>query len=311
MAGDVLIHPVNPRAGAQARAHTRSVPVTFVRAFGRFWHHGDLFSAAAISYYALFSLLPLSVLLLVGLQFIFPADRLVRNIGRLFGGLADTNIIISTIREAYTRERSLGLIGIIALIIAATGVFTALQVALDRIWECRGRIFHHRWGVGLLSMVISLLIFVGMLIAIFLVFRFIRFSPLGAWLGWPRTPRPGSGGGALAIAASLAQFAIFWTGYRFLSNAYVRWRDAWLGALIATAVWHVVGLGLNLYLARISDFGTFYHQAQAIMALLVWVYGLVCSFLFGAEFTVQWMAATPGAEAYEAPPETPGTAAAS
>ncbi len=307
MARDMLIHAARPQAGTAEHPHTRSAPAAFVRAFDRFWRHGDLFSAAAISYYALFSLLPLAILVLVSLQLIFPADRVVRNMGRLFGGLTDTNIIITTIKAALAQQRSVGLVGIVLLIAAATGVFTAVQQALDRIWECRGRVFHHRWLIGVMTMAMSLLIFLGMMLLTIFVFRLIRTSLVGMWLGWPRTPQPGSGGSALAIATSLAQFGIFWSGYRFLSNAYVRWRDAWPGALIATALWHVISLGLNVYLSRIADFGTLYHQVQAIMTLLVWVYGLVCSFLFGAEFTVQWTAAEK-AEEYAAPSD--GAAAA-
>ncbi len=303
----MLIHAARPRAGAAEHPHTRSVPAAFVRAFDRFWHHGDLFSAAAISYYALFSLLPLSILLLVSLQLILPADRVVRNMGRLFGGLADTNIIITTVKAALAQQRSVGLIGILLLIVAATGVFTAVQLALDRIWECRGRVFHQRWLIGVMTMAMSLLIFIGMMLITIFVFRLIRTSPLGVWLGWPRTPRPGTGGEAIAIAMSLAQFGIFWTGYRFLSNAYVRWRDAWPGALIATALWQVMGFGLGVYLSRFADFDSLYHQVQAIMTLLVWVYGLVCSFLFGAEFTVQWTATEKAAEEYAAPSDATAT----
>ncbi len=309
-AGNMLIRAAEPRH-AGGRPLARNVALTFgrttVRALDGFWRHGNLFSAAAISFSALFSLLPLAILFLVGLQVFVPEERLVRGMGRLFGGLTDTDIILRTVREAYIQKRSFGLIGAVTLIIAATGVFASVQAALDRVWECRGRVFHLRFLVGALTMASSLLIFLGMLLATILVYRLIRLSALGVLLGWPQTPgpSPGQAGGALTVATALAQFSIFWVGYRFLPNAFVRWRDAWPGALLATGVWHLISYGLSWYLARVADYATLYHQLQAIMALLASVYGLTCSFLLGAEFVVQWTAEPYGPEAV-APGSTPG-----
>jgi membrane protein len=285
--------PVAGRRRSTGLSLPRRVAFAFARAVAGFWRHGDLFSGAAISFYALFSLLPLAILLLMGLQLVVPSAVVTRNIGRLFGGLTEANILLRTIREAYVQQGSLGVIGAFSLVLAATGVFGALQVALDRVWECRGRILHLRFVVGILIMVLSLVIFLGMLLATIMAFRLIRYSQLGALLGWPHA-RPRGAGGVLTISTVLAQFAIFWVGYRFLPNAYVRWRDAWPGAAAATIVWHAIAYGLGWYLGRIADFATLYHQLQAIMALLVWVYGLSCSFLLGAEFTVHWTTGRPG-----------------
>src|SRR5690348_4468149 len=98
--------------GRQSAGHPRDrrADITFVRAVERFWRHGDFFSAAAISFYAMFSLLPLAILLLVSLQFVFPAnaDAISRNMGRLFGGLNDANILLRTIRAAYEGHGRLG-----------------------------------------------------------------------------------------------------------------------------------------------------------------------------------------------------------
>jgi len=257
----------------------------FARAVHKFWEHGDFFSSAAISFYALFSILPLVILLLVGLQAFYPYTLVQRNLGRLFG-LTESDVILRTVRDAYAQEATLGWVGIITLIFAATGVFTALQVALDRIWESRGRTVHIRFLVGVLTMGASLLIFLGMLIGTVYVFRFIRTSEIGVLLGWPRTPPRGTGN-ALTIATGLAQFGIFWTGYRFLPSVPVRWRDALPGAVVAAVVWHAIAYGLSWYLGTVADYSSLYHSLGVIVALLVWVYGLCASFLLGAEFVAQ------------------------
>jgi membrane protein len=267
----------------------RRARITFARAFMRFWRHGDLFPAAAISFYAIFSLLPLAILLLVSLQFIFnvPAATLSKNMGRLFGGLSDTDILLRTIRDAYTQHARLGWFGAIALVAAAAGVFSAVQVALNRVWEVPGRHFHFQFLLGIAMMATSLLVFLGLLLLIVYTMRFLRVSEVGALLGHPRLPRSGPLSG-LSITTAGAQFAVFWVGYRMLPNVRIRWRDAWLGALVGAVLWHIIALGLGWYLAVVSDYSTLYHQVEAIMVLIIWVYTLACCFLFGAEFVAEW-----------------------
>ncbi|HEV2281731.1 MAG TPA: YihY/virulence factor BrkB family protein [bacterium] len=276
------------QAPADAPA-VRRAGATFVRAVDRFVRHGDLFPAAAISFYAIFSLLPLAILLLVTLQLIFnlPAATVSKNMGRLFGGLTDTDIVLRTIRDAYTQHARLGWLGAAALVAAAAGVFSAVQVALNRVWEVPGRHFHLQFLLGIVMMATSLLVFLGMLLLIVYTMRFLRFSEVGALLGHPRLPRSGPLSG-LSITTAVAQFVVFWVGYRMLPNVRIRWRDAWLGALMGAVLWHIIAIGLGWYLAVVSDYSTLYHQVEAIMVLIIWVYALACCFLFGAEFVAEW-----------------------
>ncbi len=261
------------------------IAMAVARAVQKFWEHGDLFSGAAISYYALFSLLPLALLLLLALQALYSSEIVMRNLGRLFG-LTRADIVFETVRGAYAEHQSLGWVGFVTLVLAAAGVFSAVQAALDRVWEVRGRTVQHRFLIGILIMAASLLIFLGMLLGTVLTFRLIRTTLIGEWLGWPRIPPRGTRN-ALGIASALSQFTIFWTGYRFLPNVPVRWRDALPGALIAAGIWHGIAYLLGWYLGWVVDYTTLYHSLGAILALLVWVYGLSCTFLFGAEIVAQ------------------------
>ena len=275
--GPALASPEKSSIGRGAMAVARAVQ--------KFWEHGDLFSGAAIIYYALFSLLPLALLLLLALQTLYSSETVTRNLGRLFG-LTRADIVFETVRGAYAEHQSLGWVGFVTLVLAAAVVFSAVQAALDRVWEVRGRTVLTRFLIGILIMAASLLIFLGMLVGTALTFRLIRTTLIGEWLGWPRIPPRGTRN-ALGIASALSQFTIFWTGYRFLPNVPVRWRDALPGALIAACIWHGIAYLLGWYLGWVVDYTTLYHSLGAILALLVWVYGLSCTFLFGAEIVAQ------------------------
>jgi membrane protein len=281
-AGPTVLVPADP---LRDPPWPRRIAAVLVRAVGKFWEHGDLFSSAAISFYALFSLLPLVILFLVGLQLFAPYDVVQRNLGRLFG-LTESDLVLRTIREAYAQEATLGWIGAVTLMLAAAGVFSSVQVALDRVWENRGRMVHVRFLIGVLAMALSLLIFLGMLVATIFVFRLVRTSIVGEWFGWPRTPPSGTRD-ALNIAMALAQFVMFWVAYRFLPNVPVRWRDALPGAVVAAVVWHGIAYGLGWYLGTVTDYTSLYHSLGVVVALTAWVYGLSASFLLGAEFVAQ------------------------
>lgn len=214
----------------------RRVVVTFVCAAERFWRHGDLFSGAAISFYALLSLLPLTVLLLVSLRLIAPAPLVARHIAVVFGGRTGADLIPRIVGEAYEQERSLEWWGLLTLVVAATGVFAAVQTAFDRVWECRGRIMPIRLLFGAFMMAASLLIFLGMLVGTMLVFRLTHGGALSRLPGGSAAPGTGMRS-AINIATALAQFGIFWTAYRLLPSVSVRWDETWPGAVVATVVW--------------------------------------------------------------------------
>lgn len=260
--------------------------ITLVRAARNFWLHGNLFSSAAISYYSLFSLLPLAILLLLMIQFLLPSQRIEETIADLFGRGANGDILVRTLKDAYEQRKSLGWEGGIALILAATGVFTAVQGALDKVWECRGRMLPGRLAVGIFVMAGSLMVFLGAFLSTILVSHLFEFGDLAYVLGLPAIPfdRPH----AVALTSALAQFGLFVVGYRFLPSVPVRWRDVWPGAMLAAILWQVIVYLLGEYIGGIAGYTSLYHSLGVLVALLTWVYALACTFLYGAEFVAEW-----------------------
>jgi membrane protein len=111
--------------------------------FSDFAEDGGAQQAAALSYYTVFSLPPLLILLVTILGVVLdPADveRLVTGqAAALLGPTADE---LSTILEHAERPGAsrgvAGVVGIAALLFGATGAFMALQGALNRMWEVAG-----------------------------------------------------------------------------------------------------------------------------------------------------------------------------
>lgn len=250
--------------------------------------------AAAISYYTVFALPPLLVLILtmVGLL-VDPAEvqgRISGEVGLLIG--PDAARMVTTMVEQASRLRSgpAAVIGALALLLGATGAFMQLQGALNQAWDVPPR---ERRG-GLRGQLVKRVLSLGMILGIgFLLLVSMLLSAVlsaaGDALG---RMLPGFlSGGVLQILQLTISFlmisVLFGAIFKVLPDVDLGWRDVTVGA-VATALLFVVGKSLlGFYLGR-SEPGSAFGAAGALAAILVWIYYSAIILLLGAEFTQVW-----------------------
>ena len=249
---------------------------------------------AALAYYTAFSIAPLLVIVIAiaGLVVGEEAARgqLVDEIGRLMGTDAGRQIEQMIASARQTDGSILGTtLGIVTLLLGASGVFGELQAALNRVWDVEAGP-----SAGVLDTVrrrffsITLVLGTGFLLLVSLVMSALlaRVSALIAG------SMPG-----MAIVAPAIDFAVSLAGvtilfallFKFLPDVEVAWRDVWAGAFLTALLFAAGKLLIGLYLGRIgvaSGFGA----AGSLVVLLVWVYYSAQIMLFGAEFTQVWAA---------------------
>lgn len=252
-------------------------------------------SAAALSYYTIFSLpaFLVLILLLVG-SFLDPNDvrgGLESQMQALMGPSAGEQA--RTILQEAERPRG-GLLptilGVAGLIFGATGVFGQLQKTLNRAWNVepdpnQGGIknfFSKRLFSFGMILVLAFLLLVSLVIS-------AALSGLGDRLG-AMMPDGLSGPvlQTLNLIISLAVFVLlFGAMFKVLPDAKMAWRSVWVGATV-TAVLFVIGKFLiALYLGK-SNPGEAYGAAGSLAVLLLWIYYTSLIVLFGAEFTETW-----------------------
>jgi membrane protein len=244
---------------------------------------------AALSYYTVFSLAPLLlvVISIAGLVFGRAAAE-----GSMFGQLAGiigpdaARLVQAAVAKAHhTRGGVLGTaIGILVLLAGATGVVIELQGALDTVWKVEPKPNRGVWGVvrtRLLSM--TMILSLGFLLLVSLVVS-AALSALSGWL------RAAFGDVAIlswfidAAVALVVISTLIALIYKILPDAKVAWRDVWVGA-IATAILFMIGKYLiGLYIGRASV-GSAFGAAGSLAVLLVWIYYSAQIVLLGAEFT--------------------------
>ena len=244
---------------------------------------------AALSYYTVFSLAPL-LLIVVSVAGLVFGEEAVR--GELFGQLqglmgADAAQAVQGLLASASKPSHgvLGtVIGVAVLLFGATTVFGELQDDLDRIWRAPAR-----QGSGVWSLLRARLLSFGMILALaFLLMVSLVIgaviSALGKWWG------PMFGGWevlaqivnlVVGFALTTAIFAII---YKMMPRVHVRWHDVWIGAVVTALLFTIGKFLIGLYIGK-SGVASGYGAAGSLIVVFLWVYYSAQIFLLGAEFT--------------------------
>jgi membrane protein len=233
---------------------------------------------AALSYYTLFSIAPLILIVVAVAGFAFGDDAARGEIFAQLVGLVGPQGA-QAVEELLQHANRPGagalaaISGTVALLLGATAVFGELQNALDRIWRAPAR----KQDKGWLNLVRSRLLSFGMVLAIaFLLMVSLVMSALLSALGewWALDA-------AASFVLSTLMFALI---YKIIPRVRIRWRDVWLGASVTAALFALGKVLIGLYLGR-SAVASAFGAAGSLVALMVWVYYSAQVFLLGAEFT--------------------------
>ncbi|MGH7513003.1 MAG: YihY/virulence factor BrkB family protein [Gemmatimonadales bacterium] len=252
--------------------------------------------AAALSYYTIFSLPPLlMVLLLILGALVNPHDirgQLEAQIGALMGPTATEQIrtILAQLHQPGSDNALRTVLSIGGLVLGATGAFGQLQAALNRAWEVAPDP-----RAGLKAFLVKRLFSFGMIlsVAFLLLVSLVLSAALSAFGGAVARMLPdGLSATVLQVVNLAVSFvvitALFATIFKVLPDARVAWRDVWVGATV-TALLFVIGKFLiGFYLGR-SNPGQAFGAAGSLAVLFVWVYYSSMILLFGAEFTQAWI----------------------
>lgn len=262
------------------------------RAFLAFWSDNAMRLGASVAYYTLFAIAPILLIAIAVAGMVFGAEavrgEVVAQIDHLVG--RDGAETVQSMLQGAARDRNTWIattIGMVTLVLAATGAFLELQAAFNTIWRATASSKSKLKGFLLArARSFGLVVALGFLLLVSLVVS----AALGAFGQWLERMAPGTPMllGVLNFLASLVVTAgLFALLFRFLPDTTVAWRDAAAGALV-TAVLFTIGKHLiGFYLGR-SATASSYGAAGSVILLLLWVYYSSQIVLLGAEFTRLW-----------------------
>jgi membrane protein len=173
-------------------------------------------------------------------------------------------------------------IGIVMLLLGASGVFAELQDALNTIWKAPPK-----KGMGWLAMIRDRAMSVAMVfgVAFLLLVTLVVSTGLSALTKFAGLQGVGVVGQIVDFLVSILVITLmFAMMYKILPDVKIAWSDVWVGA-IATAFLFTVGkLLIGLYLGHASV-GSAYGAAGSLVVFVVWVYYSGQVLFLGAEFT--------------------------
>jgi membrane protein len=254
--------------------------------------------AAAIAYSTIFSIAPLLILVVAIVGGILDVgvghgghrstlNALLAQVRQSAGpGAADT---VKALIEGSFNKPKQGLIaqilGWIFFILGASGLFAALQDALNAIWHVEAtkggikQILRDRiasFGMILVVGFLMLVTFAANATISFVSAHFLNAIPFAANPIVVSTIDQ-----IISIAIVTVIFALI---YKVLPDVNIAWRDVWIGAGV-TAVLFVVGEALiGLYIAH-GGIASAYGAAGSLLVALIWIYYSALILLLGAEFT--------------------------
>ena len=245
---------------------------------------------AAISYYTVFSLAPLLVIVIAVAGAVFGREAVQGEIvGQLQGliGREGAIVVQGLIKSASEPAKGLvaGLISTGVLLVGATTVFAELQSALDRIWH----VPEQEKPSGLWAVLHARILSFGLILGLaFLLMVSLSVSAgISAFGSWAGGLLPGwevllqGLNMALSVAVTTVLFAMI---FKFMPSVPIGWRDVWVGAVVTAVLFEAGKFFIGLYLGK-SGVNESFAAAGSLVVLLAWVYYAAQIFLLGAEFT--------------------------
>ncbi|MBA2745265.1 MAG: YihY/virulence factor BrkB family protein [Flavisolibacter sp.] len=246
--------------------------------------------SASLSYYTLFALGPV-LIIIISLAGIFFGRNAVQ--GEVYEQLNDVvgsdaalqvQNIISNIQQTQATTTG-AIIGVIVLIIAATGVFTEMQGSINFIWSVKAKP-KKSWLKFLLNRLLSfsLILGLGFLLLVSLIIntlltllsdRLIKFFP-EATVSFFNLVNTG-----IILVVITGLFTVI---FKVLPDATISWKDALIGSSLTAALFLLGKMLIELYLSK-SNLGIHYGAAASIVIILTWIYYSSMILYFGAEFT--------------------------
>ena len=273
------------------------------QAVSEFFEDGCPQRAAAISYYSLLSLFPLSILVVAifgvvvddsaarqrVIEFVLDNVPLREDRGR-----ADLEELLSAVTTA---SGGFGIFGIAGLLVAASAVMGGIRHALNAAWEVSTP------RPPLQGKLVDLLLVFATGAVIAISFAMTLAVQFAATLGDPLGAPGALAHDAILLAGRLVPAvltgAVCTAVFVLVPARRNRLRDVWPGVLVAVLGFEAAKIGFSLYLHSAADYGAVYASLGGIVAFVVFVFVAANLLLLGAEVASEW----PGVR--DGPPPAP------
>ena len=274
----------------QFKSRAKKIGYLLKETFSGFINDNAIKLSAALSYYTIFSLAPL-LIIIISLSGIFFGDEAVN--GRIFGqisGLVGSEAalqiqeIIKNVKLSNSNMYA-AVFGLVILLIGASGVFAEIQDSINFIWGIEAKpnrglikyIYNRLMSFSMIGSV-GFLLLVGLIVNSLVDILSNRLAEI-----FPKDLLY-----LFYVINILLVFGIITTLFtiifKTLPDGKVALRDCIIGASFTSVLFMIGKFAIGFYLGS-YNMASIYGAAGSIIIILVWVYYSAIILYFGAEFT--------------------------
>jgi membrane protein len=261
-----------------------------VGSFNGFINDRCLKLCAALSYYTLFSIAPLLLMLIFIAGKVYGQEAFQ---GKIFGeidgfiGAEAALQVQEIIKNAAIKGDSPWaiIVGVITLFIGSTGVFLEIQDSINMIWRVKAKP-QKGWLKMLTNRLLSFSMIgtMGFLLVVSLMINTLVIALSGRLKVYFEDITV-----LLVEAFNLGLTFIIITClmaiiFKFLPDVKIKWKDVRAGAIFTALLFMLGRYAIGLYIEKVGP-GSTYGAAGSLIVILVWVYYAAAILYFGAEFT--------------------------
>jgi membrane protein len=245
---------------------------------------------ASLSYYTVFSLAPMLIIIISICGMIFGREavqgQLYSEIKDMVGSDAALQIQDMIKNIHLTKDSPVATtVSFIILLIGGTGMFGEIQDSLNKIWGLKVKAKKAWWKLILSRLLsFSLIISLGFVLMVSLLLNAMiavvgdRLNHLIAGVDRVFIPVIDN---LLTFTITTLLFAVI---FKVLPDARIKWKDVTVGAFITAILFTLGKIGIGFYLGK-SNMATIYGAAGSVVIIMVWAYYSSVILYLGAEVT--------------------------
>ncbi len=251
-----------------------------------FKRNQGLLLCGAVAYYTLLSVVPMSVLALIGMSHFIDVEQLIHTLSiyleMIIPGYAKT--LTEQVRVFLVHRNVVGFIGFLVMLFFSSMAFTVLENAMSVIFYHRVRVKHRPFLIStLIPYVYIFALGLGILMVSFITGAIETVERRQLILfGWTLSLE-GVSGVVLYILGIIGEVLLLTSIYLVMPVVRITFRRALVGGIAATILWEITRRVLVWYYSIISMVNLIYGSfATAVVALLT-TEAIALILLFGAQ----------------------------
>lgn len=245
--------------------------------------------AAALSYYAAFSLGPLLIIVIAIAGFFLGEEAarggIVNEIRNMIGQ-DGAQMVETIIKGASSTSQGIiaTIIGLLLLFLGSVGVFLELEESLNIIWGVELKPGRGVWGFIKNRLVsFSMVIAIGFLLLVSLIVNSL-LTALNKYLSLMFSNLLDFAQVLNILGSFLVVNLLFALIFKYLPDVIIPWKYVWIGAVITSILFSFGKFLIGLYLGSTSYSST-YGAAASLAIIFIWIYYSGLILFFGAEMT--------------------------